>query len=95
MSQKKPIPKPVWYKNTYFWIGGLLLVLGVAGLIGGDALIRDPGQKREGHLYLMYFGGAIVALVNGWLSHRQTEMDFEEASDALKTYERPVAAPSE
>ncbi len=60
MTQKKPLPKPSWYKNTYFWIAGILFVLGVIGLpfVGGDTAIRDPGQKRESNLFLLYFGAA-------------------------------------
>ena len=80
MSQKKPLPKPVWYKNTYFWIAGFLFILGVVGLpfLGGDSAIRDPGQKRESNLFLLYFAASAVMLLNGWLSHRQTVLQFEE-----------------
>jgi hypothetical protein len=80
VSQKKPLPKPVWYKNTYFWIAGVLFILGVIGLplLGGDNAIRDPGQKREGNLYLLYLVASVVMLINGVLSHRQTIQHFEE-----------------
>lgn len=80
MSQKKPLPKPVWYKNTYFWIAGILLVLGLIGLpfIGADQAIRDPGQKREGSLYLLYFGASLIMFVNGAISHKQTVQQYEE-----------------
>lgn len=80
MSQKKSLPKPVWYKNTYFWIAGILLLLGLIGLpfAGGDDAIRDPGQKREGSLYLLYLVASVVMLVNGILSHRQTIQQYEE-----------------
>lgn len=80
MSQKKPLPKPVWYKNTYFWIAIILFLLGVVGLpfLGGDSAIRDPGQKHENNLYLLYFGAAAIMFVNGWISHRQTVQQFEE-----------------
>lgn len=82
MSQK-PLPKPVWYKNTYFWIAGILLVIAILGLpffLGGEA-IRDPGQKREGYLVLIYLVGAAVMLVNGVLSHRQTVQHYEESKE--------------
>lgn len=77
----RKLVKPVWYKNTYFWIAGILFILGVIGLpfLGGDAAIRDPGQKREGFLWLIYFVAALVMLVNGIISHRQTLQHFEEA----------------
>ena len=78
MSQKKPAPKPVWYKNTYFWIGGILLLVGILGLITGDNTIRDPGQKRESGLGLFYLGAAVVMILNGWMSHRQTELAYQE-----------------
>lgn len=68
-----------WWKNTYFWLAAILLLVGMAGLLGGPKLIRDPGQKREDNLVTMlYFVGAVVMLVNGWLSHRQTMRELEE-----------------
>jgi len=80
VSQKKPLPKPVWYKNTYFWIAGILLVLSVISLpfLGGDAAIRDPGQKRESSLFLLYFVAGAIMLVNGYISHKQTVQQYEE-----------------
>lgn len=79
MSRKKPAGKPVWIKNTFFWIAGALIILAVVGAIGGDAVIRDPGQKRE-HipLWLLYLGAAAVMAVNGVLSHRQTLQQHTE-----------------
>jgi len=64
--------------NTYFWLAAILLILAVIGAISGDHAIRDPGQKREGGLYLLYFVASVVMLVNGYLSHRQTVQQFEE-----------------
>ena len=84
VSQKKTLPKPAWYKNTYFWIAALLFVLGVIGLpfLAGDHAIRDPGQKREGNLYFLYLGAAVIMFVNGYLSHRQTVQQYEEETGA-------------
>lgn len=77
---RKTFPKPVWYKNTYFWIAGILVLIAIIGLpfIAGQDAIRDPGQKREGGLVLIYLGGALVMFVNGFLSHKQTIKAYEE-----------------
>ncbi len=79
----KPPAKPVWWKNTYFWFAGVLFLIGVYGLpfLGGESAIRDPGQKREGGLALIYFGGAAIMLLNGWLSHRLTVRHYHEATE--------------
>jgi hypothetical protein len=78
---QKPLPKPVWYKNTYFWIAGVLFALSIIGLpfFGGDAAIRDPGQKREGWLFALYLVAGVVMLVNGYISHQQTVQHYRES----------------
>ena len=80
VGQKK-LSVPAWYKNTYFWIGAILFVLGVVGLpmFGGDAAIRDPGQKRELNLFWVYFGASFVMFLNGYMSHQQTLQDYRES----------------
>jgi len=80
VSRKKSLPTPAWYKNTYFWIALVLLILGIWGLpsFGGDTVIRDPGQKRESNLYILYLVASVVMLANGILSHRQTEQQYAE-----------------
>ncbi|CAN5379670.1 hypothetical protein BH11ARM2_BH11ARM2_03160 [soil metagenome] len=84
MTQKKPTPKPVWWKNTYFWIAALLLLVGFVGLpfFGGDATIRDPGQKKESNLWLLYLVASVLMFANGWLSHKQTVRTYEEENAA-------------
>ncbi|HWA83917.1 MAG TPA: hypothetical protein VG820_10805 [Fimbriimonadaceae bacterium] len=77
MTQKK-IPKPAWYKNTYFWIAGILFILAIVGMAGGDATIRDPGQKRESGLWLLYLVASGIMLLNGWISHSQTVQHYQE-----------------
>lgn len=81
MTQKIPA-KPAWFKNTYFWIGGILFVLGIVGMpfLAGDNAIRDPGQKHESALWLLYLGASIVMLVNGYISHMQTVQHYNEAT---------------
>ena len=81
--REKKLPKPVWWKNTYFWIAGILFVIGILGLpfLLGQEAIRDPGQRREGGLTLIYLGGAAVMLINGWLSHRMTVQHYREAQE--------------
>ena len=84
MTQKK-LAKPAWYKNTYFWIAAILFVVGVVGLVAGEESIRDPGQKREGMLPLLYFAGAAIMLINGYLSHRQTVQHYNETLQGEKS----------
>jgi len=76
---KKSIPKPAAWKNTYFWIAGILALLAVFGLIGGDNVIRDPGQRRESSLWVIYILASVVMAINGFLSHRQTVQAYNEA----------------
>lgn len=83
VSEKKT-SRPAWYKNTYFWIAGILLILGLLGLVMGDNVIRDPGQKRESGLALMYFAAAVIMFLNGWLSHRQTVQHYKETLEGAE-----------
>ena len=81
-KSQKPLHKPVWYKNTYFWIAGVLFALSILGLpfLGGDDMIRDPGQKRENWLFLLYLVAGVVMLVNGYVSHQQTVQHYREST---------------
>lgn len=74
----KPLPKPVWWKNTYFAIAAGLFVIGMIGMIMGGQTIRDPGQRPESSLSLIYLGAAVIMFVNGWLSHRLTVQHYIE-----------------
>ncbi len=75
------MPKPVWWKNTFFWFGAILLILGIIGFIGGDKTIRDPGQIEENGLPMIYLGGAALMLFNGWMSHRQAVQLYTEHTE--------------
>jgi len=83
VAQKK-LPKPAWHKNTYFWIAGILFILCVVGLIGGDNTIRDPGQKREGFLWLLYLVASGIMLLNGLISHAQTVQHYRETTEGTR-----------
>jgi len=81
---EKPIPKPAWWKNTYFWIAGILLIIAIIGLpfLGGEQAIRDPGQNGEASLVLIYLVAAAIMLVNGYLSHQQTVQYYREQEES-------------
>ncbi len=86
-TQKKPMAKPTWSKNTFFWIAGILVLLALVGIVFGDRAIRDPGQKAE-HipLFVLYLLAAIIMGVNGVLSHRQTlQQHDEETGESTET----------
>ena len=80
MSDKRPVTptKHSWLKNTYFWIAALLFILGIVGLAAGDNTIRDPGQRHENKLWLIYFAASVVMLVNGYISHKIWLSSFAE-----------------
>lgn len=84
---ERPASKPVWYKNTYFWIAGILFLVAVVGMLLGQETIRDPGQKRESGLALFYFTASILMLVNGLLSHWQTVQHYRETQPEAMTSE--------
>lgn len=90
MSSKAPVA-PVWWKNTFFLFGFVLVLLSLLGLVRGEGVIRDPGQKFETGLVLFYFLGGIAMLVNGWLTHSQSQQMFEEYVAEHGTDERASA----
>lgn len=87
MSDNK-LKKPVWWKNTFYHVAIALALLGLFGLIRGEDTIRDPGQVFEKGLIWIYFGGAAVMALNGWLTHKQTEQAFEEAETKVSDSEK-------
>lgn len=78
MPAKAPKP-PVWWKNTFFLFGFLLLVVAVAGLVYGEETIRDPGQIREKGLVGINLLASVVMFVNGYVSHRLAVQGYEES----------------
>ncbi len=80
MSNKRP-SKPVWWKNTFFWFGFALLGLGFWGVVRGEDVIRDPGQKFESGLVLLYVAASLVMLLNGWMTHSQSVQHYHELVD--------------
>jgi len=82
----------VWWKNTFFWIAGSLVLLGLWGLIGGESVIRDPGQIQESGLVWIYFGGALLMLVNGYLTHAQAVQAYDELGIVHADREEPRPA---
>lgn len=81
MGKAKTHPKPVWWKNTFFWFGGILFIVALVGFIAGQEAIRDPGQVREGGLTWIYLGGAVVMILNGALTHSQALRAFSESQE--------------
>jgi hypothetical protein len=80
VSEKRPVTptKNSWMKNTYFWIAAVLFILGIVGLVGKDAIIRDPGQRHENNLWAIYLVASVVMLVNGLISHKIWLSSFTE-----------------
>jgi hypothetical protein len=72
--------KNSWLKNTYFWIAAILFVLGLVGLVMGDGVIRDPGQRHENKLWAIYLVSSVVMLINGYISHQTWLKQFESQS---------------
>ena len=69
--------KNSWMKNTYFWIAGILFILGLIGLIWGDGVIRDPGQRHENKLWAIYLIASLVMFINGYISHKLWLKQFD------------------
>jgi hypothetical protein len=78
---QKPVPRPVWWKNTFFGIAIILTLLAIASVPAGEKLIRDPGQVPEGGLTWLYFAGAAIMLVNGLMTHGQAMQHYRESGD--------------
>jgi len=80
--KKKKRPAPKWWKNTYFWIGFILIGLALWGFASGEQVIRDPGQREESGLVWIYLAAAIIMIANGIMSHRSTVFEYNEAEES-------------
>lgn len=77
---RKP-KKPKLWKNSFFWFAGILLILGLWGMVAGDKVIQDPGQRTEPFLAWMYLAGAAIMGLNGWLTHAQSIKAYEDETN--------------
>lgn len=78
----KKLAPPHWWKNTYFWIAIILVVVAIVGLLRGQDAIRDPGQTDENGLVLIYLAGAVIMFVNGFISHKMYIKHYEEQKES-------------
>lgn len=75
---------PIWWKNTFFLFGFLLLVVAGIGLVYGEPAIRDPGQIREQGLVGINLLASLVMLVNGFISHQLAVQNYHEAQSGAE-----------
>jgi hypothetical protein len=95
MARKKHA-KPSWWKSSYFWITGALLIIACYGFAKGPKTIADPGQSdtrpqnvRESRdldgssaLPFLYLGAAVLMGLNGVISHRQYVAQYKAEQEA-------------
>jgi hypothetical protein len=81
--QSNKLPKPAWWKNTYFLFGILLLIIAVLGFVRGAEYIRDPGQPFTPALPWYYVAASLIFFVNGYLSHRAYVREYELHSQEI------------
>ena len=67
------------------WFGVALFGLSIWGFVRGDDVIRDPGQIRENNLAWFYLAGAVIMVVNGWMTHKQAVKAVEEHVPEVKS----------
>ena len=56
------------FLNGFILIGIILLLISVAGLVSGNALLTEPGQQPNSYAWLEYLGAAALMLINGAVS---------------------------
>jgi len=75
----------VWkFINSFTVLAVLLFVIGAVGLVYGADAIRDPGQPQDSLLPWLYFGAAVLMIVNAVLSVRHYEQKLKEQEQLSK-----------
>ncbi len=74
------------YLNSFNIVGLILFGLAIWGFVQGADVLRDPAQPRDMRLPLMYLFGAVVMVLNGFISIRvYRQKTARAASDAKET----------
>lgn len=66
------------FLNSFTGLAALLFIIGIAGLVYGADAIRDPGQPHDPLLPWLYFGAAVLMVVNAALSVRHYEQKMRD-----------------
>jgi hypothetical protein len=75
------------FLNSFTSLAVLLFIIGAVGLVYGADAIRDPGQPHDPLLPWLYFGAAVLMVVNAILSVRHYEQKMREQSQPSKKKE--------
>lgn len=78
------------FLNSFTGLAVLLFIIGVAGLVYGADAIRDPGQPHDPLLPWLYFGAAVLMVVNAILSVRHYEQKMKEQKQSSPKKEEEV-----
>lgn len=61
------------YLNGFVVIGIVLLGISIAGMVGGNAMLTEPGDPVHWYMWLLYLAAAILMFVNGYVSIRAAQ----------------------
>lgn len=73
--------------NSFTTLAALLFIIGAVGLVYGADAIRDPGQPHDPLLPYLYFGAAVLMVINAILSVRHYEQKMKEQEQSSKKEE--------
>ncbi len=63
--------------NGFILTGIVLFFISVAGLVYGNPLLTEPGQKVNQYAWLEYLGAAVLMVINGlvsiWVARRHED----------------------